>query len=97
MSSILSGMDFALRPLLEHKVRKHLPAIIQAADPSIQQLCTLLEADIDTLRSQAQDDYQVELMEQYQFIVSFRQECEAGLFESEPAADGWSGADVIDK
>ena len=29
--------------------------------------------------------------------VSFRQECEAGLFESEPAADGWSGADVIDK
>jgi hypothetical protein len=33
----------------------------------------------------------------HQYIVSFRQECEAGLFESEPAADGWSGADVIDK
>jgi len=30
----------------------------------------------------------------YRITVSFRQECEAGLFESEPAADGWSGADV---
>lgn len=68
MGDILTTLDYAIKPLIEHKVRKHLPAILKAADPSIQQICTLLEQDIDTLRSQEQNDYQTQLMGQSQFI-----------------------------
>jgi hypothetical protein len=63
----LSGLDLAMKPLIEHKVHKALPPLIKAADPSVQQICTLLIADITDLRSQAETDNRILLMEQSQF------------------------------
>jgi hypothetical protein len=68
MNFIISGLDAATKAYIEHKVRKHLPPMMKAADPVIQQMCTLFIADLETLRIQAKADYQVLLMEQSQFI-----------------------------
>jgi hypothetical protein len=70
MNYALFGLDFVLREMVEHKVQKQLPHIIAQADPSVQQICMLLEADIDTLRSQEAADYQQILVDQDQFIAN---------------------------
>lgn len=68
MNSIMASMDSALKPFIHHMVKKRLPKLMKEADPSVQNLCTLLEADMATLRVQSQGDYQVLLMQQSEFI-----------------------------
>lgn len=68
MSYALSGLDAAIKPIIEHKIHKNLMPVIVDADPSVQQMCTLLDADLSDLQEQVQSDYTVVLMEQSQFI-----------------------------
>jgi len=68
MNYALSGLDIVFKAQIEHKVRKKLPVIMAKADPSVQQICSLLEADMETLRSQEKADYITLLMQQNEFI-----------------------------
>lgn len=68
MSYILSGLDMAIKPVIQHKVHKDLPASLAKADPYVAKLCSLLAADMDDLLSQEKADYQVLLQEQSMFI-----------------------------
>jgi hypothetical protein len=68
LNYVFSGLDMAIKPLIEHKVKKNLPASLAKADPYVSELCTLLSKDIDDLRSQEKSDYQVLQMEQSRFI-----------------------------
>ena len=68
MGMIMSGMDSAIKPFINHMVKSRLLPLMKSADPTIQQLCTLLTSDLVTLRAQAKGDYLVLLMEQNQFI-----------------------------
>jgi hypothetical protein len=94
VNSIMSGMDSALKPFIHHMVKKRLPNLMKEADPIVQDLCSLLEADLDTLRVQSQGDYRVLLMQQSEFIhnnpnldpVEKRAEI-LKLFQIEAAAD----------
>lgn len=68
VSSSFSVLDNITKPIVEHKVRKNLPAIIKQADPTVQNICTLEIADLTELKNQAANDYNVLLTEQSQFI-----------------------------
>lgn len=62
------GLDQVMSVVLQAKVKKDLAPVLIQADPYVQQICTLLNADLATLKTQQDADYQVVLMEQSQFI-----------------------------
>jgi len=68
MDALLSGLDVVVKPYLNFKIRRQLPPLVRAADPLVQQVCTLLSADLVTLQVQTDLDYWTLLMEQDQFI-----------------------------
>jgi hypothetical protein len=68
MNQLLSGLDTVLQPYLRYELHHRLPLLIKAADPIMQQISTLLVADMGTLRIQAAADYQTMLIQQDQFI-----------------------------
>jgi hypothetical protein len=68
MNYLIGGLDAAIKPFIHHMVRKRLPVIMEKADPTIQQICSLLSADLLTLKSQAKSDYTILLMNQDQFV-----------------------------
>lgn len=68
MNYALEGVNYAFRMAIEHKVRKSLVPIMREADPSVQQTCSLLEADMETIRSQEKGDYTTLLIQQNEFI-----------------------------
>ena len=70
MNQLLTGLDALLQPYLKHELHHRLPPLIKAADPIVQQISTLLVADMDTLRTQAAADYQTLMIQQDQFIAA---------------------------
>jgi hypothetical protein len=64
----LTGLDAVMKPYITHKVRHDLTPMLKAADPTVQTLCSLLSADMHTLRKQASEDYRVMLIEQSRFV-----------------------------
>jgi len=68
MDALLSGLDMVVKHYLNFKIRRQLPPLVRAADPLVQQVCTLLSADLVTLQVQTDLDYWTLLMEQDQFI-----------------------------
>lgn len=55
--------------LISRKVNKELPGLVAKMDPSIQTLCNFLSKDVDTLKSQEQNDFNFMINHQTQFLM----------------------------
>jgi len=54
--------------IMDRKIDKQLPSIVEKADPVIQEFSDLVTKDINDFEMQAEADYQLELMQQNEFI-----------------------------
>jgi hypothetical protein len=68
LTSAFTGLNAVMERYIAHKVSRELPALVQAADPSVQTICSLLGTDMGDLRIQAKTDYQ-ELMVQEDLFI----------------------------
>lgn len=66
--SSFNVLDTLTYKLVQHKVKKSLPIIINDANPLIQQICQLEMKDLTLLQTQIDNDYNTILIEQSQFI-----------------------------
>lgn len=69
LASALSVINSVTKMALDRSAKHKVYPIMQQANSSIRTICTLLNEDIDTLKIQINEDYQLVLMEQSQFIA----------------------------
>jgi hypothetical protein len=67
-AGIATAADALGQFLVQRKIRRELPAIVEKMDPHLRTLCDLLESDIDILQNRERRDYDTLLDDETLFI-----------------------------